>query len=399
MWKQFVAKWRAALEAGEPFVAESRVRRADGEYRWFLHRKEPLRNEAGEIVKWYGSSIEIQERKIAEEKIREQETELRQILDLTPQHIAVLAPDGSRLYVNHTALEYFGITLEQWREPGGCTMNSFTRKIENTSFMERNKRFLEGKPHEFEARLLRHDGEFRWFLFRLTPLKDERGHITRWYGTGTDIEDRKQAEEEIRKENIALREVIAKASMFEEIVGDSPALQQVLVRVAKVAPTDSTVLITGETGTGKELIARAIHKTSKRSERPFISLNCAAVPPSLIMSELFGHEKGAFTGALQRRLGRFELAEGGTIFLDEVGDLPLETQIALLRVLQEREFERVGGTEVLRADVRVIAATNRDLQAAIADGRLSRVIFTTGSMFFPSNCRLCVNGKRTFHCS
>jgi transcriptional regulator with GAF, ATPase, and Fis domain len=233
---------------------------------------------------------------------------------------------------------------------------------------EGNKRFLEGKPHEFEARLLRHDGEFRWFLFRQTPLKDERGHITRWYGTATDIQDRRQAEEKIRRENIALREVIAKASMFEEIVGDSPALQQVLVRVAKVAPTESTVLITGETGTGKELIARAIHKTSKRSERAFISVNCAAVPSSLIMSELFGHEKGAFTGALQRRLGRFELAEGGTLFLDEVGDLPLETQIALLRVLQEREFERVGGREVLRADVRVIAATNRGLQAAIADG-------------------------------
>jgi transcriptional regulator with GAF, ATPase, and Fis domain len=156
--------------------------------------------------------------------------------------------------------------------------------------------------------------------------------------------------------------------MFEEVVGTSQVLQMVLARAAKVAPTDSTVLIMGETGTGKELIARAIYKRSKRSERPFISVNCAAVPSSLIMSELFGHEKGAFTGAVQRRLGRFELAEGGTLFLDEVGDLPAETQIALLRVLQEREFERVGGTEVLRADVRAIAATNRDLQRAIADG-------------------------------
>ena len=165
-----------------------------------------------------------------------------------------------------------------------------------------------------------------------------------------------------------LREELGKTSMFEEVIGTSSALQMILARAAKVAPTDSTVLIMGETGTGKELIARAIHKRSKRSERPFISVNCAAVPSSLIMSELFGHEKGAFTGAVQRRLGRFELAEGGTIFLDEVGDLPLETQIALLRVLQEREFERVGGTEVLRADVRVISATNCDLQAAIADG-------------------------------
>jgi transcriptional regulator with GAF, ATPase, and Fis domain len=170
-------------------------------------------------------------------------------------------------------------------------------------------------------------------------------------------------EEEIKKENIALREEIIKASMFEEIVGNSPVLQQALIRVAKVGPTDSTALITGETGTGKELIARAIHKASKRSDRAFVSVNCAAIPQSLIASELFGHEKGAFTGATGRRLGRFELAEGGTIFLDEVGELPPETQVALLRVLQEREFERVGGTKVIRADVRVIAATNRDLQA------------------------------------
>jgi transcriptional regulator with GAF, ATPase, and Fis domain len=156
--------------------------------------------------------------------------------------------------------------------------------------------------------------------------------------------------------------------MFEEVLGTSSALQNVLALAAKVAPTDSTVLIAGETGTGKELIARAIHKRSRRSTRSFVGVNCAAIPSSLIMSELFGHEKGAFTGALQRRLGRFELADGGTLFLDEVGDLPLETQIALLRVLQEREFERVGGTEALRCDVRVIAATNRDLQTAIADG-------------------------------
>jgi transcriptional regulator with GAF, ATPase, and Fis domain len=182
------------------------------------------------------------------------------------------------------------------------------------------------------------------------------------------FEEIKGLRDQLYKENIVLREELGKTSMFEEVIGTSSALQMVLARAAKVAPTDSTVLIMGETGTGKELIARAIHKRSNRSERPFISVNCAAVPASLIMSELFGHEKGAFTGAVQRRLGRFELAEGGTIFLDEVGDLPVETQIALLRVLQEREFERVGGTDVLCADVRVISATNRDLQAAIVDG-------------------------------
>jgi PAS domain S-box-containing protein len=375
-----VAAWRASLDSGERFVAESRVRRADGHYCWFLHRKEPLRNEAGEIVKWYGSSIEIEERRIAEEKIREQEKELRQILDLTPQHIGVFGPDGTPLNANRGALEYFGITLDQWRNQE--TRLDLVHPDDREHFLGESKnRFLEGVPHEFEARLLRHDGTFRYHLFRLKPVKDERGRIIRWYSTAIDIEDRKRAEEEVRKENIALREEIIKTSMFEEIVGNSPALQQVLILVAKVAPTDSTVLITGETGTGKELIARAIHKGSKRSDRAFVSVNCAAIPQSLISSELFGHEKGAFTGATGRRLGRFELAEGGTIFLDEVGELPPETQVAILRVLQEHEFERVGGSKTIRADVRVIGATNRDLQDAMAAGTFRSDLFYRLSVF------------------
>jgi transcriptional regulator with GAF, ATPase, and Fis domain len=226
-----------------------------------------------------------------------------------------------------------------------------------------------------EVRLRRRDGMYRWFLGRFNPLRDEQGQITRWYVTGTDIEDRKQAEDTLRRENVALREEIDKASMFEEIVGTSPALQTVLSRISKVAPSDSTVLITGETGTGKELVARAIHRRSSRGSRAFVSVNCAAVPRDLIASELFGHEKGAFTGATQQRLGRFELASGGTIFLDEVGELPAETQVALLRVLQEREFERVGGTRRIRADVRVIAATNRDLQAASCAGSFRSDLF------------------------
>jgi formate hydrogenlyase transcriptional activator len=203
----------------------------------------------------------------------------------------------------------------------------------------------------------------------------------RWYIASTDIEDRKRAEERLRQENVALREEIDKTSMFEEIVGVSPVLKSVLSRVSKVAGSDSTVLISGETGTGKELIARAIHRRSRRASGAFVAVNCAAIPRDLIASELFGHEKGAFTGALQRRLGRFELADGGTIFLDEVGEIAPDTQVALLRVLQEREFERVGGQNPIRVDVRVIAATNRDLEAAVADGTFRQDLFYRLNVF------------------
>jgi predicted ATPase/transcriptional regulator with GAF, ATPase, and Fis domain len=195
------------------------------------------------------------------------------------------------------------------------------------------------------------------------------------------VEEIKHLKDRLHDENLALREQIDQVFMFEEIVGSSPALQTVVSSIVQVAPTDSTVLITGETGTGKELIARAIHKRSQRAGQAFISVNCASIPSSLIASELFGHEKGAFTGALQRRQGRFELAHSGTIFLDEIGELPAETQIALLRVIQEREFERVGGNRIIPTDVRVIAATNRDLKAAIASGTFRADLFYRLNVF------------------
>jgi len=245
----------------------------------------------------------------------------------------------------------------------------------------------DGTDFDFEHRLLMPDGSIKYVHVVSHGMKDDLGNLE-FVGSVMDVTAAKRAyreiqalQDQLQKENIVLREEIDNASMFEEIVGASPVLQHVLARIAKVAPTDSTVLITGETGTGKELIARAIHKRSQRSARAFVSVNCAATPPSLIASELFGHEKGAFTGALQRRLGRFELAEGGTIFLDEIGELPADTQIALLRVLQEREFERVGGTHTIRADVRVIAATNRDLNAAIAAGTFRKDLYYRLNVF------------------
>jgi formate hydrogenlyase transcriptional activator len=222
---------------------------------------------------------------------------------------------------------------------------------------------------------LNKSGQYRWYLLQFNPQKDEHDQIIRWYGTGTDIDDRRRTEERLRNENLVLREEIDRSSMFEEIVASCKPMRQVLKQVEKVAPADSTVLILGETGTGKELIARALHRKSKRAARAFIRVNCAAIPQSLIASELFGHEKGAFTGALQRRLGRFEAADGGTLFLDEIGDLPMETQIALLRVLQEKEFERVGSNHPVSVDVRLIAATNRDLPAAVAAGTFRQDLF------------------------
>jgi len=373
-----LAKWRACLVSGETFEYESRVRRANGEYRWMFHRKVPLRDADGNIVKWYGSSLDIDERKTAEGKIREQEAEFRQIVELVPQHVAVFGPDGERLYANRVALDYVGLSLEEWRQAPGHSFRSSL--LVHPDDQERVARGFDanssrGSASELEMRVRKGDGTYRWLLVRFSPLRDDQGQITRWYVSSTDIEDRKQAEDRLRSENVALREEIDKASMFEEIVGTSPALKGVLSLISKVAPSDSTVLITGETGTGKELVARAIHRRSARSSRAFVSVNCAATPRELIASELFGHEKGAFTGATHQRLGRFELANGGTIFLDEVGELPAETQIALLRVLQEHEFERVGGTRPIRADVRVIAATNRDLQAAIGAGSFRSDLF------------------------
>src|ERR1700730_8992638 len=297
---------------------------------------------------------------LAFEKIKKSETELREIVDVIPQTIIVVNPDGKAIYANRVALEYTGLSLDDVRG------DDFRARVFHPDDVqrlgeERHQALSGATPFENEQRALGKDGKYRWFLIRYNPLLDETGEVIRWYATGTDIDDRKRAEDRLRNETVALREEIVRSSMFEDIVGSSEALRKVLRQVDKVAHSDSTALILGATGTGKELIARAIHKRSNRGERAFIGVNCAAIPASLIASELFGHEKGAFTGAPQRRLGRFESANGGTIFLDEIGDLPGEIQIALLRVLQEREIDRVGGNNSIPVDVRVLAATHRDL--------------------------------------
>src|SRR2546425_1268992 len=521
-----LAKWRACLATGEIFEYEPRVRRADGEYRWMFHRKVPLRDANGNIVKWYGSSLDIDERKTAEEQLRRNAEELQrsefylaegqrlahmgswafdpsgfyywspelfrmhglnpaskppsvqEYLDRVHPHdresmadliMGILAkaspfdatkrivdPNGEVRYIrcvgvplvdNQGLKKYVGsaldvtehelLTQELRRRDAyltgaqrlshtgsfGCKLSTgemfwseetfriygYDRSIQpavervlqrvhpedRALVQERiDRAHRDGKDCHVECRLLLPDDSVKHVCIVAHASKNAAGTIE-FIGAVMDVTAQRQARaeleqafEEIKRlkdhlhdENVVLREQIDQAFMFEEIVGSSPALETVLSSIVKVAPTDSTVLITGETGTGKELIARAIHKRSRRAGQAFISVNCASIPTSLIASELFGHEKGAFTGALQQRQGRFELAHSGTIFLDEIGELPAETQISLLRVLQERQFERMGGNRVVPTDVRVITATNRDLSAAIAAGTFRADLFYRLNVF------------------
>jgi PAS domain S-box-containing protein len=321
----------------------------------------------------FGTGMDVTEQEELADALRKRESELEQMLDFIPQLVSVVGPTGEHIHINGMALEYLGLTLDEWKH------TRMVNEVHPDDFerIVRDKTAAEGRgvAFELELRIRRHDGVYRWFLARFNPVRDDSGQIVRWYHASTDIEERKRDEERLRQENVTLREGIDQASMFEEIIGTSVALQPMLARVAKVARSQSTVMVTGETGTGKELVARAIHRRSARGHRSFVAVNCAAVPRELIASELFGHEQGAFTGANNRRLGRFELANGGTLFLDEVGELPMEMQVALLRVLQEREFERVGGNCPIRVDVQLIAATNCDLKAAIEAGTFRADLF------------------------
>jgi PAS domain S-box-containing protein len=365
-------------QQGSVVNREVKFRTKDGSLRVLLSSAEKLEIGGRECL--LIASSDITDRDAAQTALRESEARFRNMADTAPVMIWVAGQNKQCTYVNKKWLEFTGHNMEEELGEGwikGIHKDDRDRCLEtfSTSFDDHGS-------FEMEYRLRRHDGEYRWLLDTGAPRFSSHGQFLGYIGSCLDITERKQSEVDLKTavgqlnelknqleaENIYLQEELQFDHAFGEIVGNSDAIKYVLFKVQQVAPTDSTVLITGETGTGKELVARAIHGASSRQDRPLIKVNCAALAPTLIESELFGHEKGAFTGAAARKLGRFELANGGTIFLDEIAELTTDLQAKLLRVIQENEFERLGGTKTLKADVRIIAATNRNLKAEVEAG-------------------------------
>jgi PAS domain S-box-containing protein len=384
-----------ATNARADFDFEYRTLGYEGNIKHLHVTGRALQNSAGDL-EFVGAVMDVTAAKQAGEALRQSESYLAEAQRLTHTGSGAWSvPGWHALYLSDEWYRIYGFDPKQGLSAWTDRLQRMHPEDQAKVQEAKDRATNEKSDYEVDHRIVLPDGTVKYTHTVGHPVLNAFGDVERFVCTMMDVTERKQGEEALRRafeeikglkdqlyqENIALKEEIDRTSMFEEIVGASPALRVVLSRVSRVAPTDSTVLITGETGTGKELIARAVHKRSQRSSRAFISVNCAAIPRDLIASELFGHEKGAFTGAIQRRLGRFELAEGGTIFLDEIGELPGETQIALLRVLQEREFERIGGAGSIQSNVRLIAATNRDLQTAIAASTFRSDLFYRLNVF------------------
>lgn len=327
-----------------------------------------------------GVTLDITDRKQAESSLRESEARFRMMANTAPMMVWMSGDDKLRTFFNRSWLEFTGRALEQ--ELGDRWTESVHADDREQCLNSYHSAFDQRHSFRMEYRLRRFDGEYRWIFDEGVPRYKPDGRFAGYIGSCLDFTERKTAEEGLRnalvqvgqlkdqlqQENIYLREQVELEHQFQEIIGNSDEIKYVLFKIQQVAPTDASVLIQGETGTGKELVARAIHSASTRKDRPMVKINCAALPANLIESELFGHEKGAFTGAQAKKIGRFELAHNATLFLDEIGELPLELQSKLLRVLQEGEFERLGSSQTRKVDVRIIAATNRNLKAEMQNG-------------------------------
>jgi len=394
-------KWQATIERAirekSEYDVEFRILLPDGTVKYLHTVGHPVLNSSGELVQFVGSSTDITERRRAEQTLRRSEGYLAEAQRLSRSGSWAWNVRTRAIFWSQENFRIYDYDPEKitptWEHILARVHPEDRQGVEQRAEMEATQK--ERVDSGGDYRIVLPDGRIRHLHSIAHSVLNELDEITEVVGTTMDVTEQyearaaletafeqiKELKDQLYKENIALREEVDKVSMFEEIVGSSEPLRRVLVQVAKVAATDSTVLILGETGTGKEMIARAIHRRSKRANRAFIRVNCAAIPPTLIASELFGHEKGAFTGASQRRLGRFELADGGTIFLDEIGELPAETQSSLLRVLQEREFERVGGSQSVSVDARILSATNRDLRAAVEAGTFRQDLFYRLNVF------------------
>ena len=394
-------RWQGTIERAirekSGYDIEFRILLSDGAVKYIHTVGHPVFNASGELSQFVGSSTDFTERKLAEQTLRRSEGYLAEAQRLTRSGSWAWNVRTRALFWSQEHFRIYDYDPERitptWSHILDRVHPEDRAGVEQRAEKESTRKDREDSEGDY--RIVLPGGRIRHLHSIAHPVMNELGEITEVVGTTMDVTEQyeakaaletafeqiKELKDQLYKENIALREEVDKVSMFEEIVGSSEPLRRVLVQVAKVAATDSTVLILGETGTGKEMIARAIHRRSTRANRAFIRVNCAAIPPTLIASELFGHEKGAFTGASQRRLGRFELADGGTIFLDEIGELPVETQSSLLRVLQEREFERVGGSQPVCVDTRILSATNRDLRVAVEAGAFRQDLFYRLNVF------------------
>ena len=372
-----------AIQNRAPFQFDYRLRRHDGQYRSVIDTGSPRFGPQGEFFGYIGAVTDITERKLVEDALSESEDRYRNVVETQTELICRNLPDTTLTFVNDAYCRYFGRSREQLIGTKFLQLIPLSARKAVLEHIEMLCKYPETKTSEHEHEVTRPDGSIGWHRWTNHLLIDSEGRVIEMQGVGRDITDRKRAEEELKEalaevkrlkerleaENVYLRSEVSGVHRYGEILGESQGIAKVLEQVERVARTDMTVLVLGETGTGKELVARLVHEKSGRRERPLVKVNCSALPAELIESELFGHERGAFTGAVSKQVGRFELADGGTIFLDEVGELPLRLQSKLLRVLQEGEFERVGSGKTVKVDVRVIAATNRNLSEASQRGR------------------------------